>query len=87
MKAGHLIIAQPPLYKVTRGKSEVYLKDQAAYDRYLTEQGLQGRVLETAGGTRGAGELSELVAHGLRMRNLLAFVPRKYETDLIEAMA
>ncbi|NCP24220.1 MAG: DNA topoisomerase (ATP-hydrolyzing) subunit B [Erythrobacter sp.] len=87
VKAGHLFIAQPPLYKVTRGKSEVYLKDQAAYDRYLTEQGLQGRVLETAGGTRGAGELSELVAHGLRMRNLLAFVPRKYETDLIEAMA
>ncbi|WP_082851484.1 DNA topoisomerase (ATP-hydrolyzing) subunit B [Erythrobacter sp. HI0063] len=87
VKAGHLFIAQPPLYKVTRGKSEVYLKDQAAYDRYLTEQGLQGRVLETAGGTRGAGELSELVAHGLRMRNLLAFVPRKYDTDLIEAMA
>jgi len=87
VKAGHLFIAQPPLYKVTRGKSEVYLKDQAAYDRYLTEQGLQGRVLETAGGTRGAGELSELVAHGLRMRNLLGFVPRKYDTDLIEAMA
>ncbi|MCH2486978.1 MAG: DNA topoisomerase (ATP-hydrolyzing) subunit B [Erythrobacter sp.] len=87
VKAGHLFIAQPPLYKVTRGKSEVYLKDQAAYDRYLTEQGLQGRVLETASGTRGAGELSELVAHGLRMRNLLGFVPRKYDTDLIEAMA
>ena len=87
VKAGHLFIAQPPLYKVTRGKSEVYLKDQAAYDRYLTEQGLQGRVLETAGGTRGAGELSELVAHGLRMRNLIGFVPRKYDTDLIEAMA
>ena len=87
VKAGHLFIAQPPLYKVTRGKSEVYLKDQAAYDRYLTEQGLQGRVLETAGGTRGAGELSELVAHGLRMRNLLGFLPRKYDTDLIEAMA
>lgn len=88
VKAGHLFIAQPPLYKVSRGKSEVYLKDQAAYDRYLIAQGLDGRVLEsTAGPARGSGELEALVDHGLRMRNLLGFVPRKYKTDLIEALA
>jgi DNA gyrase subunit B len=87
VKAGHLFIAQPPLYKVTRGKSEVYLKDQAAYDRYLIAQGLSGRVLETAGGARGSGELHGLVEHGLRMRNLMGFVPRKYDPALIEAMA
>ena len=87
VKAGHLFIAQPPLYKVTRGKSEVYLKDQAAYDRYLIAQGLSGRVLETAGGARGSGELEALVEHGLRMRNLMGFVPRKYDHALIEAMA
>ncbi len=87
VKAGHLFIAQPPLYKIARGKSEVYLKDQPAYDRYLIQMGLQGRVLETSGGARGSGELEALVAHGLRMRNLLGFVPRKYKTDLIEAMA
>ena len=88
VKAGHLFIAQPPLYKVARGKSEVYLKDQAAYDRYLIAQGLDGRMLETTGGAaRAGGELDALVEHGLRMRNLLGFVPRKYKTDLIEAMA
>ncbi|UYH54747.1 DNA topoisomerase (ATP-hydrolyzing) subunit B [Qipengyuania sp. SS22] len=88
VKAGHLFIAQPPLYKVARGKSEVYLKDQAAYDRYLIAQGLDGRMLESQGGsTHGGGELEALVDHGLRMRNLLGFVPRKYKTDLIEAMA
>jgi DNA gyrase subunit B len=87
VKAGHLFIAQPPLYKVTRGKSEVYLKDQAAYDRYLIAQGLSGRVLETAGGARGGNELQALVEHGLRMRNLMGFVPRKYDPALIEAMA
>ncbi|KNH00917.1 dna gyrase subunit b [Qipengyuania citrea LAMA 915] len=89
VKAGHLFIAQPPLYKVSRGKSEVYLKDQPAFDRYLIAQGLDARVLETQGGgaVRGGGELEALVAHGLRIRNLLAFVPRKYNTDLIEAMA
>ena len=87
VKAGHLFIAQPPLYKVSRGKSEVYLKDQAAYDRYLIAQGLTGRVLETAGGARGSNELQALVEHGLRMRNLMGFVPRKYDPALIEAMA
>ena len=87
VKAGHLFIAQPPLYKVTRGKSEVYLKDQAAYDEYLIGAGLQGRVLETAGGARGGQELETLVRHGLRMRNLLGFAPRKYAPALIEALA
>ncbi len=87
IKAGHLFIAQPPLYKVMRGKSEVYLKDQGAFDRYLIAQGLSGRLLETAGGTRGSAELQELVEHGLRMRNLMGFVPRRYDPALIEAMA
>ena len=87
VKAGHLFIAQPPLYKVTRGKSEVYLKDQAAYDRYLIEQGTQGRVLETAEGAIREPGLTQLVEHALRMRNLLAFVSLKYKSQLIEAMA
>ncbi|WP_435199453.1 DNA topoisomerase (ATP-hydrolyzing) subunit B [Qipengyuania sp. 902] len=87
VKAGHLFIAQPPLYKVTRGKSEVYLKDQAAYDRYLIDQGLSGHYLETKEGSIPATGMNQLVEHGLRMRNLLGFVPRKYKTDLVEAMA
>src|SRR5687767_15830916 len=49
IRAGHLFIAQPPLYKVNKGRSEVYLKDNDALDRYLVEAGLQGRVLETEG--------------------------------------
>ncbi|WP_100259935.1 DNA topoisomerase (ATP-hydrolyzing) subunit B [Qipengyuania seohaensis] len=87
VKAGHLFIAQPPLYKVTRGKSEVYLKDQTAYDRYLIDQGLSGHRLDTKEGSIPATGMAQLVEHGLRMRNLLAFVPRKYKLDLIEAMA
>ena len=58
IRAGHLFIAQPPLYKVAKGRSEVYLKDAAALDRYLVEAGLAGRVLETAGGARGGAELA-----------------------------
>ncbi len=87
VKAGHLFIAQPPLYKVSKGRSEVYLKDQAAMDRYLVEGGLQNRVLESPGGARAGSELADIVARALRLKNTLAFVPRKYESNVVEAMA
>ncbi|MCW1383286.1 DNA topoisomerase (ATP-hydrolyzing) subunit B [Novosphingobium sp. KCTC 2891] len=87
IKQGHLFIAQPPLYKVAKGRSEVYLKDNAALDRYLVEAGLAGRMLETTGGGRSGQDLADLVEHALRMKNLMAFVPRRYNTSIIEALA
>jgi DNA gyrase subunit B len=87
IRAGHLFIAQPPLYKVNKGRSEVYLKDNDALDRYLVEAGLQGRVLETAGGTRGGAELEGLVKHAQQLRKLMAFVPKRYDPAIIEALA
>ena len=87
VKAGHLFIAQPPLFKVAKGRSEVYLKDQPALDRYLVDAGLQGRVLETQGGARSGEDLRGLVDHALRLKNLLAFVPRRYDLAIVEQMA
>ncbi|TCJ39843.1 DNA topoisomerase (ATP-hydrolyzing) subunit B [Parafrankia sp. BMG5.11] len=87
VKAGHLFIAQPPLFKVSKGRSEVYLKDQAALDRYLVDGGMQGRVLETAEGARTGEDLRSLVEYALRIRSLLGFVPRKYDPAVIEQMA
>jgi DNA gyrase subunit B len=87
IKAGHLFIAQPPLFKVSKGRSEVYLKDQPALDRYLVEAGLDGRVLESAGQARSGRDLADLVEQGRLLRNLLGFVPRKYDASVVEAMA
>ena len=87
IRAGHLFIAQPPLYKVAKGRSEVYLKDNSALDRYLVEAGLAGRMLETAGGTRFGPDLEGLVEHAMRMRSLMGFVPRRYDPAIIEALA
>jgi DNA gyrase subunit B len=87
IKGGHLFIAQPPLYKVAKGRSEVYLKDNAALDRYLVEAGLAGRVLETVQGARTGPDLEALVEHAMRFRNLMAFVQRRYDPAVIEAMA
>ncbi|VWX54995.1 DNA topoisomerase (ATP-hydrolyzing) subunit B [Novosphingobium sp. 9U] len=87
IKAGHLFIAQPPLYKVSKGRSEVYLKDDRQLDRYLVDAGLQGRILETTGGARGGAELRELIDHAMAMRNIMGYVPRKYDAGIIEALA
>ncbi len=87
VKAGHLFIAQPPLFKVAKGKSEVYLKDQGALDRYLVDAGLQGRILETSGGARSGDDLRGLVESALRLKNMIAFVPRRYDPAIIEQMA
>ncbi|MGH6784076.1 MAG: toprim domain-containing protein, partial [Sphingomicrobium sp.] len=87
IEAGHLFIAQPPLYKVSRGRSEVYLKDDAALDDYLEAQGLEGLVLDTPEGQRSGGDLKHLVDHARRMRTLMGYAPRKYEPSLIEALA
>ncbi|HEV7289115.1 MAG TPA: DNA topoisomerase (ATP-hydrolyzing) subunit B [Sphingomonas sp.] len=87
IEAGHLFIAQPPLYKATKGRSEVYLKDDAALDDYLVEAGVGGNRLETAAGTRFGDDLAGLVDHARRMKTLMRYVPRRYDSSIIEALA
>jgi DNA gyrase subunit B len=87
IEKGHLFIAQPPLYKVSRGRSEVYLKDDAALDDYLEQAGLEGLVLDTRNGQRSGRDLKALVDHARRMRTLMRYAPRKYDSALIEALA
>ncbi len=87
IERGHLYIAQPPLYKVGRGKSEVYLKDNNALDAYLIDTGLGSMVLETDGGQRAGPDLRALVEHARRMRSLMAYIPRRYDPAIVEALA
>ena len=56
IKRGHIYIAQPPLYKVSRGKSEQYLKDERALEDYLITTGIEDAVLRLASGEERAGE-------------------------------
>jgi len=84
---GHLFIAQPPLYKATKGRSEVYLKDDAALDNYLVEGGVSAMVFETATGPRTGADLRDLTDHARRMRTLMRYVPRRYDPVIIEVLA
>ena len=87
IERGHLYIAQPPLYKVAKGRSEVYLKDNAALDEYLIDAGVNAMALETAEGPRSGDDLRALADHARKMRALMAYVPRRYDPAIIEALA
>ena len=56
VSGGHLYIAQPPLYKIRRGKKERYLKDEHALDDFLVAQGVRTLVLTTESGEQIEGE-------------------------------
>jgi DNA gyrase subunit B len=87
IERGHLYIAQPPLYKVARGRSEVYLKDDNALDDHLIEAGVGLSALETPAGPRSGNDLRALAAHGRRLKSLMAYVPRRYDPAIIEGLA
>jgi DNA gyrase subunit B len=88
IERGHLYIAQPPLYKVARGKSSRYLKDQAALEDYLITSGLEEAALETASGEVRAGlDLRSVVDDALRLRTLLDGLHSRYDRSLVEQAA
>ncbi|MGI9450865.1 MAG: toprim domain-containing protein, partial [Geminicoccaceae bacterium] len=88
VEAGHLYIAQPPLYRVKRGNSERYLKDDAELENYLIGSGLDEAKLITADGQAFEGEaLAELVEKVRQATSLVRSLERRVPADLIEATA
>jgi DNA gyrase subunit B len=88
IERGHLFIAQPPLYKVTRGKSEQYLKDERALEDYLIETGLEESVLRLASGEeRAGGDLKGLIEEARTIRNVLHGLHSRYNRGVVEQAA
>jgi DNA gyrase subunit B len=88
IEGGYLYIAQPPLYKVSRGKSEVYLKDQAALDDYLIEMGVEGAVLRLSTGEDIAGaDLARVIEGARQFRRILDAFPTHYPRNILEQAA
>ena len=88
IERGHIYIAQPPLYKVKRGQSEQYLKDERAREDYLLGNGLDGAVLRLADGTeRGAQDLRSIVDEARIVRQVLAQLHSRYDRTAVEQAA
>ena len=88
IEGGYLYIAQPPLYKVSRGKSEVYLKDQPALDDHLAHLGTEGAVLRLGSGEEIVGQdLTRVVEDARRLRRVLDAFPTHYPRHILEQAA
>jgi DNA gyrase subunit B len=88
IERGFLYIAQPPLYKVSRGKSEQYLKDERALEDFLIGTGIEDGVLHLATGENRAGrDLQTLVEQARTIRNVLHGLHSRYNRTVVEQAA
>ncbi len=88
IEGGYLYIAQPPLYKVSRGKSEVYLKDEAEMQDYLIQQGIEGVMLRQGNGEEIAGQdLVRVVDEARQLHRVLQAFPTHYPRHILEQAA
>jgi DNA gyrase subunit B len=88
IEGGYLYIAQPPLYKVSRGKSEVYIKDQTGLEDYLIAQGIEGAVLRLPNGEEIAGnDLARVVEAARSFKRILEAFPTHYPRHIVEQAA
>ena len=88
IQRGYIYIAQPPLYKIKRGKSERYLKDDTELNAYLLEAALDGAVLNGAPGKApltGAA-LAKLCQDHLSVENTIKRLSRRYDARLLRSL-
>ncbi|MDI3469387.1 MAG: DNA gyrase subunit B [Pseudolabrys sp.] len=86
--SGNIYIAQPPLYKVARGKSEQYLKDERGLEDFLISTGIEDTVLRLANGEEIAGDdLRRTVDSARTIRNTLNNLHSRYDRRVIEQAA
>ena len=84
IERGHLYIAQPPLFKVARGKSEVYLKDQRELENFLIREGSDGASLETGDDIRVGADLATVIEEARAARAALNAFPTHYPRFILE---
>ncbi len=87
VEKGHVYIAQPPLYKVQRGKSSTYLKDQRALEDYLIDSGLEDNVLVAGGEERAGKDLRDIVDQARGIIGLIDQLHSRYARSIVEQAA
>jgi DNA gyrase subunit B len=85
---GYLYIAQPPLYKATRGKSSIYLKDERALEDYLIGEGIENASLRLETGVEFQGDqLKGLIDEARLVRQVLNSLHTRYNRKAVEQAA
>ncbi|OAM78393.1 DNA topoisomerase (ATP-hydrolyzing) subunit B [Devosia elaeis] len=88
IERGHIYIAQPPLYKATRGRSELYLKDEEALEDYLLQGGLEDAVFKTRDGAEHAGhDLLGILQQARDITKAINNLNTRYNRNLVEQAA
>jgi DNA gyrase subunit B len=88
IERGHLYIAQPPLYKATRGKQVLYLKDERALEDFLIDTGTDGAILRLSSGLEFQGEqLKGLIAEARLVRQVISSLHTRYDRRAVEQAA
>lgn len=88
IERGYLYIAQPPLYKVKRGSSELYLKNEKALQDYLVSGALDGAALQLPSGEqRVAADLQSLIQKIIRFNDILQHVSRRLPLMIAQSAA
>ncbi|EIJ43184.1 DNA gyrase, B subunit [Beggiatoa alba B18LD] len=88
IERGHIYIAQPPLYKVSKGKQEQYVKDDSVLNDYLIRLALQNAQLypQATGDALTDNALEDLCKHYLRVMDMIKRISRRIPADVLEAM-
>jgi DNA gyrase subunit B len=88
IERGHLYIAQPPLYKASRGRAELYLKDERELEEYLITEGTKDVALTLHTGETLAGpDLVQLIERARAARSALDGFPRHFSREVLEQAA
>jgi len=85
VEKGYLYIAQPPLYRVQKGKRETYLKDEAGLDEYLLALGTEKARLHSGELAIAGEDLRRLAREAIAYRTLLQRVDRRRDGRLVDA--
>jgi DNA gyrase subunit B len=85
VQAGHLYIAQPPLYRVRKGKSKTYLKDDKALQEYLLDHGAKSLEIQTKDKALSGEELKAIVSTVGQYAQLLERLQRRFDKAVLDA--
>ncbi|MFM8646506.1 MAG: DNA topoisomerase (ATP-hydrolyzing) subunit B [Methylocystis sp.] len=87
IERGHIFIAQAPLYKVTKGKSAQYLKDERALEDYLIDSLLDGAILRTGSEDRAGADLRVTLEDARAFRTVMLSLHSRYDRHVVEQAA